>query len=219
MKKTFKLLAFALMASLVTFTSCKDNPTDIEPGNEQQTGGVTFNFDGAVAWTPQSVHLGYESDEEETYAMGIATKDPTTREQAVQMIEGIDLDNNGIPRDVVLLGFYGVEGTQSFEGNILDEEGDLTVMLINGSIDVGEDIMFPTGWISTNMLMTITKFDMATNKMSATITATMGDILYILSEGIVGTPDEKTFTININNYDIFNLEDYYVEKLAKLLKR
>jgi hypothetical protein len=30
---------------------------------------------------------------------------------------------------------------------------------------------------------------------------------------------EKTFTINITNYDIFDLEDYYAEKLAKKLKK
>lgn len=219
MKNTFKFLAFAVVASLLSFTSCKDDPDGTEGGGQEQTGSVTFNFDGAVAWTPQSVHLGYESDEEETYVMGVATKDPTTREQFVQMIEGIDLDNNGIPKDVVLLGFYGVEGTQNCEGNILEEDGDLTVILINGVLDMGEDMLIPTGWVSTNMLITITDFDMVTNKMSATITTTMGDILYILSEGMVGTPDEKTFTINITNYDIFDLEDYYAEDLEKLLKK
>lgn len=62
MKKTFKLLAFALMASLVAFTACQpedetenpgdgseivDNNNDPEnPGDEEQTGTITCDFDG-----------------------------------------------------------------------------------------------------------------------------------------------------------------------------
>ena len=66
MEKTFHLLAFALMASLVAFTACEpDDPAegtnpgdgseivDDENNNDPEIGlpsGVMCDFDGAVDW-------------------------------------------------------------------------------------------------------------------------------------------------------------------------
>ena len=218
MKKTFKLLAFVLMASLVTFTSCKDNPTGTEPGGEQQPGGVTFNFDGAVDWVPQSMHMGYEADEDETFFMAVGTKEVTTRQQAAEIIDNLDIDGDGIPVNTLIIGFYGYEGVQTAEYSIIDEEGDLAVLLFTGTETIDGEV-YPNGWASIKMTVTITELDMVNKKISATITAIMEPILELIFPVLPEDQVIKTFTININNYDIFNLEDYYVEKLAKLLKR
>jgi hypothetical protein len=219
MKKTFKFLAFAVVASLLSFTSCKDDPEGTEGGGQEQTSGVTFNFDGAVDWIPQSMHMGYEADEDEIFFMAVGTKEATTRQQAAEIIDNLDIDGDGIPTDALILGFYGTEGVQAMEGSIFDEEGDLAVMLFTGTETI-EGEVYPNGWVSTNMTVTITELDMVNKKISATITAKMGWIIDLI--GIPVLPEdqaEKTFTININNYDIFDLEDYYAEKLAKKLKK
>ena len=218
MKNTFKFLAFAVVASLLSFTSCKDDPEGTEGGGQEQTSGVTFNFDGAVDWIPQSMHMGYEADEDEIFFMAVGTKEATTRQQAAEIIDNLDIDGDGIPTDALIIGFYGTKGVQTAEYSIIDEEGDLAVMLFTGTETI-EGKVYPNGWASTNMTVTITELDMVNKKISATITATMTRILELIFPVLPEDQVVKTFTININNYDIFDLEDYYAEKLAKLLKK
>ena len=169
MKKTFKFLAFAVVASLLSFTSCKDDPDGTEGGGQEQTSGVTFNFDGAVDWIPQSMHMGYEADEDEIFFMAVGTKEATTRQQAAEIIDNLDIDGDGIPTNALILGFYGYEGVQAMEGSILEEDGDLAVMLFTGTETI-EGEVYPNGWASTNMTVTITELDMVNKKISATIT-------------------------------------------------
>ena len=57
---------------------------------------------------------------------------------------------------------------------------------------------------------------MANKKVSANITATMADFFYIFSEGLMGNPEEKTFTIAINDLSIV---DWYANDLEKLVKK
>ncbi|MBR7167503.1 MAG: hypothetical protein IKD33_01685, partial [Bacteroidales bacterium] len=62
MRKTFKLFAFALTASLVALTSCtpdddENNPTT--PPVEQPE--LSYTFEDVASWTPQTVEFGYDT--------------------------------------------------------------------------------------------------------------------------------------------------------------
>lgn len=47
----------------------------------------------------------------------------------------------------------------------------------------------------------------------------MADIFYIFTEGLMGNPEEKTFTIAINDLSIVDWYANDLKKLAKLLKK
>lgn len=231
MKKTFRLLAFALMASLVAFTACEpDDPAegtnpgdgseivdDENPGDPEigLPSGVMFGFDGAVDWSPQMVWVGNESDDDdEAFLIAIGTKEVTTFEQAEQILNRMDFVGDGIPTDAIVIGFYGKEGVQTAEGSIFEEEGDLAVILYTGTTNIDGET-FATGWISTNMRVNVIEFDMANRKFSANITATMKDIINEMTYGNMGSSEEKTFTISFNNCGIL---DWYAKDLKRITK-
>ena len=228
MRKTFRVLAFALAVNLIAFTSCK--PDDEENGSNNNNNGnnndntelpatVVTDFDGAVDWTPQSFWAGYEADEEETFVMAVGTKDVSTQQQACRIMYNLDFVGENIPQNAVIVGFLGEEGTQNQEGNILTgDEGDMAIILYTGTTNL-EGETFATGWVSDNMTVTITEFDLANKKISANITATMKDILNIFTYGNMGSSEEKTFTISFSNYPMFDLDAKVAMKLAKMLKK
>ena len=148
MKKTFKLLAFALMASLVAFTACQpedetenqgdgseivddnndpenpgddpENPGDDpeNPGDEEQTGTITCDFDGVADWNPQSVYGGFEGDESETFIAVFATREQTSFEEVYNFFNEEGLDGENLPEDWLIMGFMGEEGTRNIDGCI-----------------------------------------------------------------------------------------------------
>lgn len=250
MKKTFKLLAFALMASLVAFTACQpedetenqgngseivddnndpDNPGDDpenpgddpeNPGDEEQTGTITCDFDGLADWNPQSVYGGYEMFEDELFMEIIATREQTSFEEVYAFFNEEGIDGENLPEDWLIMGFMGEEGTRNIEGCMLNEGTSDGILLLTGDTTIAAmDITVPTGWVSTELTITITELDLVNKKVSANITATMADVFYILTEGILGNPEEKTFTIAINNLSVFDWYENDLEKLVKKLKK
>lgn len=230
MRKTFKFLAFAIMAtSFVAFTAC--DPDDTNPGNDSGTvddnddpipglpSGSMFGFDGAVDWSPQSLWAGYDADyNDEVFLMVVGTKEVTTQQQAGQILDRMEFVGNGIPTDAIVIGFYGKEGVQTAESSIFEEESDLAVILYTGTTNIDGET-FATGWISTNMRVTITEFDMANKNFTANITATMKDIINEITYGNMGSSEEKTFTISFNNIPIFDWYGNDLKRITKLLKK
>lgn len=250
MKKTFKLLAFALMASLVAFTACQpedetenpgdgseivDNNNDSEnpgddpenpgddpenPGDEEQTGTITCDFDGLADWNPQSVYGGYEMFEDELFMEIIATREQTSFEEVYAFFNEEGIDGENLPEDWLIMGFMGEEGTRNIEGCMLNEGASDGILLLTGDTTIAAmGSTVPTGWVSTELTITITELDLVNKKVSANITATMADVFYILTEGILGNPEEKTFTIAINNLSVFDWYENDLEKLVKKLKK
>ena len=230
MRKTFKFLAFAIMAtSFVAFAAC--DPDDTNPGNDSGTvddnddpipglpSGSMFGFDGAVDWSPQSLWAGYDADyNDEVFLMVVGTKEVTTQQQAEQILDRMEFVGNGIPTDAIVIGFYGKEGVQTAESSIFEEESDLAVILYTGTTNIDGET-FATGWISTNMRVTITEFDMANKNFTANITATMKDIINEITYGNMGSSEEKTFTISFNNIPIFDWYGNDLKRITKLLKK
>lgn len=228
MRKTFKFLAFAIMAtSFVAFTAC--DPDDTNPGNGSGTvddnddpipglpSGSMFGFDGAVDWSPQSLWAGYDADyNDEVFLMVVGTKEVSTQQQAEQILDRMDFVGNGIPTDAIVIGFYGKEGTQTAESSIFEEESDLAVILYTGTTNIDGET-FATGWISTNMRVIITEFDMTNKNFTANITATMKDIINEITYGNMGSSEEKTFTISFNNIPIFDWYGNDLKIITKLL--
>ena len=243
MKKTFKLLAFALMASLVAFTACQpedetenqgngseivddnndpDNPGDDpeNPGDEEQTGTITCDFDGVADWNPQSVYGGFEGDDSETFIEVIATREQTSFEEVFNFFNEEGIDGENLPEDWLLIGFMGEEGARNIDGCMLMEEVSDGIFLLTGDTTIAAmGLTVPTGWVSTELTISVTELDMANKKVSANITATMADFFYILTEGVLGNPEEKTFTIAINNLSVFDWYENDLEKLVKKLKK
>lgn len=243
MKKTFKLLAFALVASLVAFTACQpedetenqgngseivddnndpDNPGDDpeNPGDEEQTGTITCDFDGVADWNPQSVYGGYEMFEDELFMEIIATREQTSFEEVFNFFNEEGLDGENLPEDWLLIGFMGEEGARNIDGCMLIEEVSDGILLLTGDTTIAAiGLTLPTGWVSTELTISVTELDMANKKVSANITATMADIFYIFTEGLMGNPEEKTFTIAINNLSVFDWYENDLEKLVKKLKK
>ena len=250
MKKTFKLLAFALMASLVAFTACQpedetenpgdgseivDNNNDPEnpgddpenpgddpetPGDEEQTGTITCDFDGLADWNPQSVYGGYEMFEDELFMEIIATREQTSFEEVYAFFNEEGIDGENLPEDWLIMGFMGEEGTRNIDGCMLMEEVSDGILLLTGDTTIAAmGLTLPTGWVSTELTITITELDLVNKKVSANITATMADFFYIFTEGILGNPEEKTFTIAINNLSVFDWYENDLEKLVKKLKK
>lgn len=230
MKKTFHLLAFALVASLVAFTACQpDDPTegtnpgdgseivdDENPGDPEIVlpSSVMCGFDGAVDWGPQMFWVGNEGDDDEVFLIAIGTKEYCTQQQAEQILNRMDFVGDGIPTDAIVIGFYGKEGVQTAEGSIFEEEGDLAVILYTGTTNIDGET-FATGWISTNMRVNVIEFDMANRTFSANIIATMKDIINEMTYGNMGSSEEKTFTISFNNYGFL---DWYAKDLKRITK-
>lgn len=243
MKKTFKLLAFALMASLVAFTACEpddetenqgdgseivddnndpDNPGDDpeNPGDEEQTATITCDFDGVADWNPQSVYGGFEGDDSETFIEVFATREQTSFEEVYNFFNEEGIDGENLPEDWLIMGFMGEEGTRNIDGCMLMEEVSDGILLLTGDTTIAAmGITLPTGWVSTELTLSVTELDMANKKVSANITATMGDFFYVLTEGLMGNPEEKTFTIAINDLSIVDWYANDFKKLAKLLKK
>lgn len=250
MKKTFKLLTFALVASLVAFTACEpedetenqgngseivddnndpDNPGDDpenpgddpeNPGDEEQTGTITCDFDGVADWNPQSVYGGYEMFEDELFMEIIATREQTSFEEVYNFFNEEGLDGENLPEDWLIMGFMGEEGTRNIEGCMLMEEVSDGILLLTGDTTIAVmGITLPTGWVSTELTLSVTELDLVNKKVSANITATMADYFYVLSEGLMGNPEEKTFTIAINNLSVFDWYENDLEKLVKKLKK
>lgn len=157
MKKTFKLLAFALMASLVAFTACQpedetenqgngseivddnndpDNPGDDpeNPGDEEQTGTITCDFDGVADWNPQSVYGGFEGDDSETFIEVIATREQTSFEEVFNFFNEEGIDGENLPEDWLLIGFAGEEGARNIDGCMLMEEVSDGILLLTGEL-------------------------------------------------------------------------------------
>ena len=229
MKKTFKLLAFALMASLVAFTACQpedetenqgDGSEIVDDNNDPENPGgtITCDFDGVASWNPQSVYGGYDVDDSETFIEIIATREQTSFEEVYNFFNEEGIDGENLPEDWLIMGFLGEEGTRNIDGCMLMEEVYDGILLLTGDTTI-MGYSLPTGWVSTELTISVTELDMANKKLSANITATMADYFYVISEGLMGNPEEKTFTIAINNLPIVDWYANDLKKLVKLLKK
>ena len=235
MKRTFRLMGLALLAASLTFTACdpKDDPINVEdeivddqnpgegpdnPGEDPETTGATFDFDGAVTWTPQSVHGLYYFEDDTPYIIFVATRDQTTIEDVYAYLDGQGFDGGDVPEGWLMGGFYAVAGSHSAEGSLFTEESDEGLLFFTGTAELLGAPM-PTGWASTDISINVTDINVATNSISATVSATMQDMWFILSEGTMGTSGEKTFTIAFNNFSIVNIDYKGYSKKMQMIRK
>ena len=218
MRKTFKLFAFALTASLVALTSCKpdddenntNNPTEEQPE-------LSYTFEDVASWTPQSIFAGQElAWEGDTLASFIALRDyyPGLDEYYASTNYGEE-----IPDEHALLFSIPYQvGNHTRNNNfVTDEYADnvVAIFTLPGIVNY-RGISLPNAWISENINISVTDIDMVAKKISATITANMMEYVYVFSEGESGNQDSKTLTITIKNYPLDNWTEMDMKKNTKL---
>ncbi len=199
MKKTFRFLLMGIMAVSMAFTSCKGDEEDSKPQPEQTS--FSYNLEGETSWEPKSLIVG----EEEGYVIALAAKDLTTQE-ILEFFNGSGLDGGvEVPSNIFMMGLPNVVGEVAVTGNLLDEAGSpYGCIFITGTTELmGQSI--PTGWVSTSATINVTKLDLTAMKYSATMSATMGDFISIMTEGSMGSSETKTFTASLQNVSLVDI--------------
>ena len=200
MKKTFRFLLMGIMAVSMVFTSCKDD--EEEPENEQQTEQTSFSYSlqGETNWEPKTLLVWPE----ENYIGAFAAKDLTSQE-VLDFLNGSGLDGDNIPSNVFMMSLPNTVGSLDVTGNILDEQSaDYGCIFITGTTELmGMNI--PTGWVSTAMTVNVSKADLTAMKFSATLSATMGDFVSCITEGMLGSAETKTLTVSFENVPLVDL--------------
>ena len=218
MRKTFRLMTFALAATFLTFTAC--NPNDDDENNpstpQVEQPELSYIFEDVASWTPQSIFAGQElAWEGDTVASFIASRDyyPGLDEYYAATDYGEE-----IPEHALLFSIPYQVGNHTRNSNfVTDENADevVAIFTLAGTTNY-LGIPIPKAWVSENINISVTNIDMAAKKISATITASMKDYLYIFSYGDYGNPDSKTLTITIKNYPLDNWTEMDMKKIAKL---
>ena len=211
MKKTFRLLAFALLASLVTLTSC--NPDDDENTPAEEHPVFSYTFADVANWTPQSIMAGYElSWEGDTMVSFIVTRDHYSGLDEWITYIG---DGEEMPEHALLFSIPNKKGNHVRNSNfVVDENADevVAILTLSGTNTDYMGIPLPNAWVSEYMNINITDIDMTEKKISATINATMSEYVYVFSGGEVGNQDSKTLTINLKNYPLDNWTEMNLTK-------
>ena len=220
MKKTFKLLAFALVASLVALTSCtpdddENNPTT--PPVEQPE--LSYTFEDVASWTPQTVEFGYDTlGFDGVYAGGYISQNNMSFYEANEIMERCnEIAAYEQLKNSFILMFSGTPGNFDWELEFFEGAPvlDYGVMYLDGLTQLmGQTI--PLIWISENMTVTVTKFDMANQKLSLTLTATMRDMVSLMMGASGNDQGAKTFTLSVKNYP---MSDWGLEDLEKLVAK
>lgn len=190
-----------IVAVSMVFTSCKDDEEN--PENEQPIEQTSFSYtlEGEASWEPKSLIVG----EEEGYVIALAAKDLTTQE-ILEFFNGSGLDGGvEVPSNIFMMGLPNVVGEVAVTGNLLDEAGSpYGCIFITGTTELmGQSI--PTGWVSTSATINVTKLDLTAMKYSATMSATMGDFISIMTEGLMGSSETKTFTASLQNVSLVDI--------------
>jgi hypothetical protein len=209
-------MAMLAAASIMALTSCKKDDTE-NPGTQQpqeEVAEFSYSLSGTDCWEAQSVLAGYEISYGDTLVGIIASANKFNN----LMDYANSLDEMGYPHNVLLIEMAGKEGTFSFDGDIENPANDFYLVAIlvgegyTYNADYGEYL--PNAWMSETMTVTVTKFDLAANKISATITASMKD--YTLSDDEYETAETKTLTASIKNYPIDNWTGQLYKSMKKL---
>lgn len=203
MKKIFRFLLMGIVAVSMVFTSCKDD--EEEP--EQQTEQLAFSFtlEGMTSWEPKGIITVYETGGIEPLIYAYAAKNLTLTEMMAYFTE--ETEASSLPADLVMIGTIAEIGTHTATGNfITSDSGKTAAAYITGQTDLGDGFIIPTGWVSETMTATITKLDLTELKFSATISATMRDLLYLYTNGEDGVADQKAFTATCKDLSFINLD-------------
>ena len=217
MKNKFRFLTFAVVASLVALTSCNTDDDEIKPTTPSaEQPELSYTFEDVASWTPQSIFAGQElSWEGDTIASFIASRDyyPGLDEYYAATGYGEEM-----PENTLLFSIPYQVGNHTRNSNfVVDENADeiVAIFTLVGTSNY-RGIPLPNAWISENMNISVTDIDMAAKKISATITATMRDYVYVFSEGESGNQDSKTLTVTIKNYPLDNWTMFDMKKCTKL---
>ena len=209
-------MAMLAVASIMALTSCEKKETEDTdtPQQQEEVAEFSYSLSGTDCWEAQSVLAGYEISYGDTVVGIIASANNFSN----LMDYANSFDEMGYPHNALLIEMAGREGTFSFDGDIENPANDFYLV----AILVGEGYTYnaeyreyiPNAWMSETMTVTVTKFDLATNKISANITATMKD--YTLSDDEFETAETKTLTVSIKNYPIDNWTGQLVKSMKKL---
>lgn len=216
MKRQLKLMAMLAAASIMALTSCEEKENGGTDTQQPQEEVAEFNYSlsGTDCWEAQSVLAGYEISYGDTLVGIIASANKFNN----LMDYANSLDEMGYPHNVLLIEMAGKEGTMTQNGEPEDLMNDVYLMAIlvgegyTYNADYGEYL--PNAWMSETMTVTVTKFDLANNKISATITASMKD--YTLSDDEYETAETKTLTVSIKNYPLDNWTGQLYKSMKKL---
>lgn len=217
MKNKFRFLTFAVVASLVALTSCNTDDDEIKPTTPPvEQPELSYTFEDVASWTPQTVEFGYDTvDIDGVYAGGYISLNNMSFYEVSEIMESDDeLAAYEQLKNSFILMFPGMQGNFDWELEFLDGSPvlDYGVMYLGGLTQLmGQTI--PLIWISENMTVSVTKFDMANQKVSLTVTATMRDMISLIMGASGNDPGAKTFTLTVKNYPMAN---WGVEDLAKL---
>jgi hypothetical protein len=216
MKKTFKLLAFALVASLVALTSCNTDDDENNPSTPPvEQPELSYTFEDIASWTPQTVEFGYDTTYiDYIYAGGYISQNNMSFYEANEIIGNDPIAGYEQLKNSFILMFSGEPGDQIWEMELIGGVPvlDNGVMYIQGTTQLmGETI--PLIWLSENMTISVTKFDIANQKLSFTLTATMRDMINLMMGASGSDQGAKTFTLSVKNYP---MSDWGIEELKKL---
>ncbi len=216
MKRQLKLMAMLAAASIMALTSCEEKEnggTDTQQPQEE-VAEFSYSLSGTDCWEAQSVLAGYEISYGDTTVGIIASANNFSN----LMDYANSFDEMGYPHNALLIEMVGREGTiTQFDG---PEDPMNDVYLV--AILVGEgytynadyDEYLPNAWMSETITVTVTQFDLAAKKISATITASMKD--YTLSYDEYETAETKTLTVSIKNYPLDNWTGQLYKSMKKL---
>ena len=121
-----------------------------------------------------------------------------------------ETEASSLPADLVMIGTIAEIGTHTATGNfITSDSGETAAAYITGQTDLGDGFIIPTGWVSETMTATITKLDLTEMKFSANISATMKDLVYLYSDGVIGISDSKAFTATCKDLSFIDVYAMY----------
>lgn len=217
MRKTFRLMTFALAATFLTFTAC--NPNDDDENNPStppvEQPELSYTFEDIASWTPQTVEFGYDTTYiDYIYAGGYISQNNMSFYEANEIIGNDPIAGYEQLKNSFILMFSGETGDQIWEMELIGGVPvlDNGVMYIQGTTQLmGETI--PLIWLSENMTISVTKFDIANQKLSFTLTATMRDMISLMMGASGSDQGAKTFTLSVKNYP---MSDWGIEELKKL---
>ena len=199
-------MLMGIMAVSMVFTSCKDDEEDSKPQPEQPS--FSFTLEGVASWEPKGILAASDSYDVVPLIEAYASKIMTLSEMMAYFTE--ETEASSLPADLVMIGTIAEIGTHTATGNfITSDSGETAAAYITGQTDLGDGFIIPTGWVSETMTATITKLDLTEMKFSANISATMKDLVYLYSDGVIGISDSKAFTATCKDLSFIDVYAMY----------